>query len=255
MYYKQQQAKLKYEGNIFETKDGKQFIVTEYVNRDEVYVKFLTTGFETKTIASCVRKGEIKDPMSPTVLGVGVTGLCNIRENGNLIPEYVYWRSMLQRSYHEKSKDKRLSYKGCSVSDNFKYFPYFKEWCTKQVGFGIKGWCLDKDILIKGNKEYSPETCCFVPPKVNTLILNRKALRGDTPIGVHFNKTQNKYQANCQVNGKLAFLGYYKTVEEAFNAYKKAKEAYIKEVAEEWKDQIDPRVYEALINWTIEITD
>ena len=84
MYYKQQQAKLKYEGNIFETKDGKQFIVTEYVNKDEVYVKFLATGFETKTIASCVRKGEIKDPMSPTVLGVGVTGLCNIRENGNL---------------------------------------------------------------------------------------------------------------------------------------------------------------------------
>lgn len=255
MHYKQQQAKLKYEGNIFETKDGKQFIITEYVNKDEVYVKFLATGFETKTIASCVRKREIKDPMSPTVLGVGITGLCNIRENGNLIPEYVYWRSMLQRICYGKYKDDRLSYKGCSVSDNFRYFPNFKEWCTKQVGFGNKGWHLDKDILIKGNKEYSPETCCFVPPEVNTLILNRKASRGDNPIGVHFNKTQNKYQANCQVNGKLAFLGYYKTSEEAFNAYKKAKEAYIKEVAEEWRDSIDPRVYEALTNWTIEITD
>lgn len=255
MYYKQQQAKLKYEGSIFETKDGKQFIITEYVNRDEVYVKFLATGFETKTIASCVRKGEIKDPMSPTVLGVGVTGLCNIRENGNLIPEYVYWRSMLQRSYHEKSKDKRLSYKDCSVSDNFRYFPYFKEWCTKQVGFGNKGWCLDKDILVKGNKVYSPETCCFVPPEVNTLILNRKALRGETPIGVHFNKEHNKYQANCQLNGKLAFLGYYKTAEEAFFAYKASKEQYIKVVADRWKGQIDPRVYEALMNWVIEITD
>lgn len=65
MYYKQQQAKLKYEASIFETKDGKQFIVTEYVNKDEVYVKFLATGFETKVVASCVRKGEIKDLMSP----------------------------------------------------------------------------------------------------------------------------------------------------------------------------------------------
>ena len=255
MYYKQQQAKLKYEASIFETKDGKKFTVTEYVNRDEIYIKFLTTGYETKTIASCIRKGDIKDRMSPTVLGVGITGVHDIREDGKLILEYVYWRSMLQRSYHEKSKNKRMSYKDCSVSDDFKYFPYFKEWCSKQVGFGNKGWCLDKDILFKGNKEYSPETCCFVPPEINTLILNRKALRGDTPIGVHFNKTQNKYQANCQVNGKLSFLGYYKTVEEAFNAYKKAKETYIKEVANKWKDKIDPRVYDALMTWVIEITD
>ena len=255
MYYKQQQAKLKYEASIFETKDGKQFIVTEYVNKDEVYVKFLATGFETKVVASCVRKGEIKDPMSPTVLGVGVTGLCNIRENGKLITEYVYWRSMLQRSYHEKSKDKRLSYKDCSVSDNFRYFPYFKEWCSKQVGFGNKGWCLDKDILFKGNKVYSPETCCFVPPEINTLLLNCKASRGKTPVGVHFNKTLKKYQSSCQVDGKLAFLGYYRTPEEAFLAYKEAKESYIKEVANKWKGQIDSRVYDALIKYQVEIID
>ena len=85
MYYKQQQAKLKYEASIFETKDGKKFTVTEYVNRDEIYIKFLTTGYETKTIASCIRKGDIKDRMSPTVLGVGITGLHDIQEDGNLI--------------------------------------------------------------------------------------------------------------------------------------------------------------------------
>ena len=255
MYYKQHQAKEKYEGNIFETRDGKKFTVTKYVNRNEVYIKFLATGYETKTSASCIRKGDIKDRMSPTVLGVGVTGVCNIRENGKLIPEYVYWRSMLQRSYHEKSKDKRSSYKGCSVSAAFKYFPYFKEWCNNQVGFGNKGWCLDKDILVKGNKEYSPETCCFVPPEINTLVLNCKASRGKTPVGVHFNKSQQKYQANCQINGKLAFLGYYKTPEEAFLVYKEAKESYIKEVADKWKDKIDPRAYEALIKYEVEITD
>ena len=80
-------------------------------------------------------------------------------------------------------------------------------------------------------------------------------MRGDTPIGVHYNKTQKKYQASCHVDGKLSFLGYYKTVEEAFNAYKKVKEAYIKEVATKWKDKIDPKVYDALMNWVIEITD
>lgn len=45
------------------------------------------------------------------------------------------------------------------------------------------------------------------------------------------------------------------TPEEAFAVYKREKEKYIKEVANKWKDQIDPRVYESLMNWTIEITD
>ena len=48
-------------------------------------------------------------------------------------------------------------------------------------------------------------------------------------------------------------LGRFDTPEEAFQAYKQVKESYIKEVAEKWKGDIDPRVYEALMNWTVEI--
>ena len=53
----------------------------------------------------------------------------------------------------------------------------------------------------------------------------------------------------------MGIVGTYDTPEEAFYAYKPVKEAHIKSLAEKWKDQIDPRVYEALMNWTIEITD
>lgn len=56
-------------------------------------------------------------------------------------------------------------------------------------------------------------------------------------------------------NGEVIHLGYFDTPEEAFYAYKPVKEAYIKALAEKWKDQIDTRAYEALMNWTIEITD
>ena len=42
---------------------------------------------------------------------------------------------------------------------------------------------------------------------------------------------------------------------EAFNAYKKAKENYLKELANKWKGKIDPRAYEALMNYEVEITD
>ena len=50
-------------------------------------------------------------------------------------------------------------------------------------------------------------------------------------------------------------MKYFNTELEAFNAYKEAKESFIKEQANKWKSQIDERAYQALINYTVEITD
>ena len=141
------------------------------------------------------------------------------------------------------------------MSDNFKYYPYFKNWCSKQVGFGNKGWQLDKDILIKGNKIYSEDTCCFVPAEINSLFIKCDRSRGEYPIGVNYHKRDRKYVAKISRFKEDIHLGYFYTPDEAFNAYKEAKEAYIKEVANKWKDQIDLRVYEALMNYQVEITD
>ena len=162
---------------------------------------------------------------------------------------------MLRVCYDEKYSNKYPTYKDCEVSDNFKYFPYFKDWCSKQTGFGKEGWQLDKDILIKGNKVYSEDVCAFVPSEVNRLFIKRDSLRGDLPIGVRYYKKVRKYAAQMSRFKKAIHLGYFYTPDEAFNAYKEAKEAYIKEVANKWKDQIDPRVYEALMKYRVEITD
>ena len=45
-------------------------------------------------------------------------------------------------------------------------------------------------------------------------------------------------------------IGAYDTTEEASAAYV-VKEAYVKELALEYKDQIEPRAFEALMNWTV----
>ena len=173
---------------------------------------------------------------------------------------YTVWYSMSQRCHNSKIHKQKPTYSGCAISDNFKSLPYFLDWAKQQVGHNSRDgegrkFNLDKDILIKGNKVYSENTCVFVPMEINNLILNSRVTRGEFPVGVHYEKSCNKFQAYIRKNGKRVHLGRYNTVEEAFYTYKRVKEAYIKDVANKWKEQIDIRVYNVLMNWTIEITD
>lgn len=169
--------------------------------------------------------------------------------------EYTLWKCMLRRCYDKAYQKIHPSYIGCEVSENFKNFQYFAEWCQSQVGFGKEGFQLDKDILIKGNKVYSEDTCCFVPKDLNVILLNRKSLRGNNPVGVYFSKKTNNFQAYIGKQNKKYHLGTFLTEEGAFMAYKKEKEQYIREVTETYKDIIDVRVYDALLEWEIGIND
>ena len=163
---------------------------------------------------------------------------------------------MLERCYSEKCQKKQPTYGGCEVSDNFKYYEYFYEWCHKQIGFGNEGWQLDKDLLTKGNKVYSEYICVFVPKDINLLLTKCTASRGENLIGVHWSKTNKAFVAKINKNkGKQEYLGFFKTELEAFNAYKEAKESFIKEQANKFKSQIDERAYLALMNYEVHIDD
>ena len=163
---------------------------------------------------------------------------------------------MLRRCYSDGFRKKNPTYKGCEVSGNFKSYEYFYEWCNEQIGFGVEGFELDKDLLIKGNKIYNENTCIFIPSEINLVLTKRTTSRGRHLIGVYWNKKYKAFVAQISRNkGKREYLGYFKTEIEAFNAYKKAKEAFVKEQANKWKGQIDIRAYEALMAYTVEITD
>ena len=242
-------------GDIFDTKNYGKLVVLEYENTSNLKVKFIDTAYETTTRANQLRKGEVKDRSLPSVYGVGIIGNGIARVCGVETRDYQLWKSMLCRCYDVSYSNKNPTYKDCTVSDNFKYFPYFKEWCHRQIGFDQEGWHLDKDILVKGNKVYSEDVCAFVPSEVNSLFIKRDSLRGDCPVGVRYRKRFDKFESQITLYGKMVYLGTFNTPEEAFQAYKQAKEAYIKEVANKWKDKIDPRVYEALMKYRVEITD
>ena len=172
---------------------------------------------------------------------------------------YGVWVNMLDRAT-DKFWEKYPTYRGTQISDNFKHYAYFYDWCQDQVGFNPDyedvEWQLDKDILVKGNKLYSDDTCCFVPKEINFLLLSNNANRGDCPIGVYYYKRTKSYMARyCAGKGITKYLGYFGTKEDAFIAYKTAKEAHIKSVAEYWKDSLDFRVYTALMKYEVDITD
>ena len=244
-------------GKVFKSLNSGDFKVLKYNDNRNVVIQFINTGFETTVQLGHIRNGNVRDPYSPSVCGVGILGTkYQSRTNGVITKEYDLWCSMLKRCYSDVYKKKHPTYIGCEVSDNFKSYEYFYEWCHNQIGFGVEGFELDKDLLIKGNKVYSEDSCIFIPSEINSLVIKCTASRGEYLIGVYWHKTHKAFKA--QVNkskGKREYLGCFNTEIEAFNAYKQAKEAFVKEQANVWKSQIDDRAYEALMNYQVEITD
>lgn len=199
--------------------------------------------------------------MGKLVYGFGVNdNKHQANKYGKSVKEYKIYCDMLRRCTY-KYQQKKAAYSGVSCSDNFKSYSYFYEWCNKQVGFNSKDskdmdWQLDKDILIKGNKVYGEDACVFVPRRINTLLTNRNASRGDWPIGVRRQSRDSRFNARCNNGtGKSRHLGYFDTPQEAFQAYKTFKEALIKEVANEYKEQLDPRVYDVLMRYEVNADD
>lgn len=193
------------------------------------------------------------------VCGVGYnSGKYPATVDGKPTKTYDLWKDMLKRCYSKKSHIKYPTYIGCSVSENFKSYSYFHEWCQDQIGFGKDSYALDKDLLFKENKVYSEYTCVFIPRNLNSLLIKADKIRGEYPIGVYLDKRRktNPYVSSCSDGlGKQVHLGYYCTSREAFEVYKQYKENLIKQLAEQYKDSIDPRAYEALMNYTVEIDD
>ena len=250
--------KLDIVGKEFETNNCGKCVVLDYKGAYDVTVKFYNPKYIKRCTISSLKRGTVLNPYSPSVLGKGFFGEGKYTSKDI---QYPLWKGVLRRCYDSESKYVSSSYNGAEVCDEWLNFQNFAEWCEGQTFFNAKDedgkvYHLDKDILVKGNKVYSPSTCCFVPQKINKILLSSTSTRGNLPVGVTENKRDSNYVSKVRNGGKLAkHLGYYKTPEEAFEAYKKAKESYIKEVADYYKEVKSSQTYYALVNYEVEITD
>lgn len=182
------------------------------------------------------------------VFGVGINDLdrnVTWTDKGgkrHLCPIYRTWQNMLGRCYDSKFHLRHPSYSDCEVMQDWVKLSRFESWMNTQDWEGKQ---LDKDILIPGNKIYSPETCVFIEKQVNLFVVDSLATRGVWPIGVCWAKREGKFQANIRNPFTLSQegLGYYDNPEDAHMAWKKRKH----ELACIYADmQPDPRVAEAL---------
>ena len=247
-------------GKEFETNNCGKCVVVEYNSSKDVLVQFIEHHYLVKCQLDNLKRGNVNNPYAPTFYGKGYIGVGDY----SLLDKKCFglWTNMLKRAYSDKFKDEYPTYKGVTVCDDWLNFQNFAGWYYSQKYHDTKdhngkSYHLDKDILVKGNKVYSPETCCFVPNKINSTLLVRKASRGNYPIGVYYDKKLKRFLAKLSLgaDNSCKHLGCFETVEDAFLAYKVAKESYVKELAESWKDKVDSRVYQALVNHEIKITD
>jgi hypothetical protein len=237
---------------------GSKMIIEKYNHNLDIWVRFIGKGNLVHTTFPQFHNGSVKNPYDRTVCGVGYVGEgeYKVSINRKHTEQYAKWRSMLERCYNRNLRQEYTTYKDCESSDEWLNFQNFAKWYDENY-YEIEGekMCLDKDILVKGNKIYSSETCVFVPEKINLLFVKCNTTRGNLPIGVSWNKQHKKYVAKGSDKCKYVHLGFFETPEEAFNAYKLYKEKHIKQVAEEYKDRIPLKLYNALINYKVEIND
>jgi hypothetical protein len=166
------------------------------------------------------------------------------------------WYNMMSRTNPLGAyQQDKSSYVG--VTSEFISFQSFVDWSLAQHGYDESKWHLDKDLLIKGNKSYSEYTCLFLPQELNSFISFPKANRGWLPLGVYWKERIHRFVANskCPLTGIYKHLGVFNSKESAFLAYKSFKEGNAKVLATKWRDKIDPRAYEALMSYQVEITD
>jgi len=239
------------EGKIFETNGGEPCVVLRYIDYYNIFVQFLDAHKHTvKTRLDTLSAGSVKNPYTPSLYGVGYmgSGIFKSRFGGKRNKVHQAWSGVIERGYSDKLKEKYPTYKGCSVHSDWHNFQNFAKWYTEQEFYGL-GYHLDKDLLIKGNKIYSESTCCLIPQEINVLIIDSVDGRGEHPRGVSFSRQSGKFVARVFIKGKNKFLGEFVSAEKASMAYRKGKEAHVKDVAVEWRGRIEQKVFDRLMVW------
>ena len=157
-------------GDVSYNKVGDKITMVEYISSNEIYVTFNESDKRRKTTCYCFKYGTIKNRDKPSVYDVADIGVGDYKVygNGKVLKRYTTWHGIIERCYSKRYKEKKNSYEGMTVCKEWLNYQNFSKWYDENY-YEVEGERveLDKDILIRGNKIYSPDTCVFVPSSIN----------------------------------------------------------------------------------------
>lgn len=181
------------------------------------------------------------------IAGIGINNADYIAQPkiNNMVvrcPAYSAWLHMMQRANQHKMSYKCPTYDGVSICAEWHEFMEFRKWWVNNQ---VDGWHLDKDIL-SSNREYSPESCIFVPAWINCFTV-LPAKSSYLPAGVSWSKSTKKYQSSCSHPfGKRVHLGFFDSANDAHNAWVSRKLEIALELKQKM-DEIDTRIYHGIV--------
>lgn len=228
---------------------GFKMTIIKYESYDKTTVEF-EDKYKTQTVISYqhFKNGFMRNPSFVWLAGRILIDKNDVNENPIAYQKY---RAMIDRCYG-KQKYNNVVYKGCEVCKEWFDFENFVKWFNENY-YTIENESmeLDKDLFGDG-KLYSPNTCIFVPHKLNSWFAMFKDYRDrktDLPMGVNLYDNgygKKRYRVNSLEKGQL-----FDDLEEAANAYKENIKRKFKEYAENHKNEIPNRLYDKLINYKI----
>lgn len=225
-------------GEIKYNNDGELMKIIEYIDRDHIAVEFLQYPYVKKSTYSQFKRGCIKNPYFPKFYGVGYIGETEVNEsNGVHFQSYNIWRAMLKRCYDKKNHIQHPCYKKCTVCDEWLCYKNFKEWYKSHKYYLLNGEKLhiDKDILVKYNTIYSPNTCILVPTSINEMF------KMNTNCGIYKQKNGKYY-----VQSNHYYLGVFDTLEQANSINNKFKTQYLHDKLNKYKSYMPIKIFSLL---------
>ena len=245
-------------GETRKNKQGRKMTIIAYRGAADIDVQFESKFVVDHTEYKLFERGTICDPFFQSLCRVGYMGMrTSYKGADKYARQYEVWSSMMKRCYNENCK-RHIWYEDCIVAEEWHCFANFLKWYNEhyyELPDGMGDLDLDKDMKSHNNKVYGPDTCLLIPAAINRRIYHRITSSSDLPLGVTYDKKTGKYKARGRIDKKDVYFGKYDTIEEAFQRVKLEKENEICKAAELYKPYMPQEVYDAVINYKVEITD
>lgn len=211
-------------------KGGQIITILERVDNSKRLIEFDINGYKTIATMAEILTSNIKNPFIPIRYGVGYFGEGIYKYNDY----YSAWSHMLERCYNKATNK---SYNLNTVCEEWHNYQNFAKWYEENYPHHIKDikFELDKDLLQFGieSKTYSPDTCLFLPKRINLFISRR--IKYNNGYTAPFDKRRKNWI------GIVSDFNTGKQISKRFKTSEEAHEFYLKvraEQAEKAKDYL-----------------